>query len=118
MINNKTIGSHGEQLATEFLIKNGYKIIDRNFRCRFGEIDIIAQEGETLVIVEVKTRYTNSFGSPSECIGFKKRSNMLKTVYVFISNHKFFNCNIRIDALEVILNHKDDSFNIVHLCNI
>ena len=55
-MNNKILGNDGEKEATEYLIKNGYKIIERNFFCKRGEIDIIAKDGDTIVFIEVKTR--------------------------------------------------------------
>lgn len=63
-----SLGKGGEELAAQFLSKRGYKIIDRNFRIRGGEIDIVALETNTLVIVEVKTRTSHQFGLPEESI--------------------------------------------------
>ncbi|MCR4324789.1 MAG: YraN family protein [Candidatus Curtissbacteria bacterium] len=64
------IGKIGEDAAVKFLQKNGYKIIEHNFRIRGGEIDIIAKDGKTLVYVEVKTRSTSAFGLPEEAVGY------------------------------------------------
>ncbi|MBI2327492.1 YraN family protein [Candidatus Curtissbacteria bacterium] len=64
----KNIGKHGEDLAVEFLKRRGYKIIDRNFRIRGGEIDIVALEKSTLVFIEVKTRTSLAYGYPQEAI--------------------------------------------------
>lgn len=77
----------GEELAVGFLQKNGYKIIDRNFRIRGGEIDIIAIDNNTLVYIEVKTRTTNLFGAPEEAVGWHKL-NFLKRAVKFYRRMK------------------------------
>jgi len=66
--NNKVTGNKGEELAAGYLSKKGYKIIERNFRTRFGEIDIVCWDGETLVFVEVKTKIGHDFGEPEEMV--------------------------------------------------
>lgn len=66
------VGKYGEDLAVAFLSKLGYKIIDRNFRIRGGEIDIIAMDGNVVVYVEVKTRSTHQFGTPEESVTYHK----------------------------------------------
>lgn len=76
-MNNTIIGKNGEDLAADFLQKQGYKIIERNFRTRGGEIDIIALHKDTLVYVEVKTRTSHEFGLPEESVNYFK-INFLK----------------------------------------
>ena len=71
-MNNLTIGKYGEDLACLYLQKMGYKIVERNFRIRGGEIDIIARDGKTLVYVEVKTRTSHKFGLPEESVNYHK----------------------------------------------
>lgn len=71
-MNTLAIGKYGEDLACEFLKKHNYKIIERNFRIRGGEIDIIARDDETLVFIEVKTRSSHRFGLPVESVNFYK----------------------------------------------
>ena len=61
---NKTIGKYGETIAADYLINNGYKILDRNFQTRYGEVDIIGVKDDLIIFFEVKSRYTNSFGTP------------------------------------------------------
>ncbi len=72
MKNTKAIGNLGEDRAVEYLENLGYEIFERNFRTRFGEIDIIARDGETLCFVEVKKKTSDRFGSPAEMITPKK----------------------------------------------
>ena len=71
-MNTKSKGDIGERLACEYLLANGYKILERNFRIRGGEIDIISFDGKTLVYVEVKTRTSYQFGKPEESITLRK----------------------------------------------
>lgn len=107
----------GEGLATEYLKKKGYKIVERNFRRGYGEIDIIAIQGRTLVFVEVKTRTSYKFGLPIDAITYSKLKSLIKTSQFYkISNPKLPN-QMRIDAVLVTLGNKDN-FKIEHIENI
>ena len=70
---NKTIGKYGETIAADYLINNGYKILDRNFQTRYGEVDIIGVKDDLIIFFEVKSRYTNSFGTPLESVTCHKK---------------------------------------------
>lgn len=72
MLDNKRIGKKGELLAEKLLERQGYEILERNFHTRFGEIDIVAIDGDTLIFVEVKTRIGDKFGKPEEAVGRRK----------------------------------------------
>jgi len=98
------IASFGEDKACELLRKLGYKIIERNFRKGYGEIDIIALHKNTLVFVEVKTRTSNSFGSPLESITPWKLKSLIKTAQYYKMTHRNLPESLRIDAVSVILN--------------
>ena len=99
---NKTVlGKMGEQLAFQFLSKRGYKIIDRNFRIRGGEIDIIAIEKNTLVIVEVKTRTSHKFGLPEESVTTYKLSFLARAAKFYRSSRKNLPLAERIDVVAV-----------------
>lgn len=93
----------GEEYASKFLIKKGYKIIERNFRERFGEIDIVAKEGDTLVFVEVKTRKSSQFGSPLEAITPWKLRSVIKTAQYYKLTHPSLPDRLRIDAVAIKL---------------
>ena len=105
MINKKIIGKIGENSATRYLEKNNYEIINRNYSCRFGEIDIIAIDKKTneLIFIEVKTRTNLSYGMPIESINNKKIKHIINSINYYIMNKKLSNIDIRIDAIEVIL---------------
>lgn len=95
------LGQLGEKLACEFLRKNGYKIIDQNFRTRGGEIDIVAEEGEMLVFVEVKTRTNRMFGLPEEAIDARKQHKLAMTAECYLATHHLYEKNYRIDSVAV-----------------
>ena len=113
---NRELGDHGEDLACKFLEKNGYKIIERNKSfSKFCEIDIIAQIKNTLVFVEVKTRKTNSFGSPLEAITKTKYSHIRQGALTYLGENSKKFSNFRIDAIGITLEPKVE---IKHLQNI
>lgn len=115
-LSKKEIGKLGEDLACEFLEKNGYKILERNKTfSRFCEIDIIAQIKNTLVFVEVKTRKTNSFGSPLEAITKTKYSHIRQGALTYLGENSKKFSNFRIDAIGITLEPKVE---IKHLQNI
>src|SRR5574344_2822668 len=104
MANNREIGEIGEKLAQNFLIKNGYEIIETNKHfSRFCEIDIIAKEKDTIVFVEVKTRSSDFCGSPLEAITKKKFENIKTGAYSYLQETKVKHKNFRIDAISIIL---------------
>ncbi|MBD3285946.1 YraN family protein, partial [candidate division WOR-3 bacterium] len=78
-MNRQALGKHGEDAAAEFLRKQGYEIITRNFYTRWGELDIIARDGEEIVFVEVKTRTSISFARPEEGVDLRKQDHLRKT---------------------------------------
>ena len=97
------IASFGEGKACEYLKKFGYKIIERNFRKGYGEIDIVAIHENILVFIEVKTRTSGSFGSPLEAITFWKLKSLIKTAQYYKMIHPKLPDSLRIDAVSVIL---------------
>jgi putative endonuclease len=103
--NRKTsdLGKLAEDFAVGFLQEKGYKIIDRNFRSRFGEIDIVAEESGTLVFVEVKARWSQKFGSPEEAVTPQKLYRIRKTAeyYALINSKTDQKMRIDVVALEI-----------------
>jgi putative endonuclease len=96
-------GKEGEKIAAAFLKKNGYQISDTNFRCPLGEIDIIARENKTIVIVEVKTRKSNKLGYPEQAVGIKKQKKMSQLALWYLQKRKIFNVAIRFDVVAITL---------------
>lgn len=113
-MNNRTIGSKGEDIACEYLLKNGYEIVERNKHfSKFCEIDIIAKFKGKYIFIEVKTRKTNSFGAPIEAITRTKYNN-IKTGVLSYSKQNDIK-NFQIDAIGITLEPK---LRIEHLKNI
>lgn len=108
----------GEDLAAEFLKKKGYKIIERNFRKGYGEIDIIAVHKNTLVFIEVKTRTSNKFGTPLEAINYFKLKSLLKTAEFYKVLNPKLPESLRIDAVSVILDENTGKSIIEHIENV
>ena len=103
-MNTREVGKLGENIAKSFLKKEGYKIIEENFWCRYGEIDIIAKEEEYIVFIEVKLTTNNSFINPQEKVDYTKRKHLIKVARYYLSKHqKEF--NFRFDVV-AICNYK------------
>ncbi len=116
-MNTKRIGEIGEEKAAEYLKKMKYKILDRNYRCRFGEVDIIARSNDYIVFIEVKTRSRVDYGRPIEAINSTKLNRILKTVNFYLAEKRMFDWDIRIDAIEVFLSSTKD-IKVNHIENI
>ncbi|MCY6483965.1 YraN family protein [Clostridium aestuarii] len=117
---NVSIGSYGENLAENHLKSLGYKIIDRNFTCKIAEIDLIAIDLKTNYIsfVEVKSRYSSSYGYPCEAVTTKKIIKIRKAAQLYIMKNKLFNnYNFRFDVIEVFLNHNNNNYSINFIKN-
>lgn len=94
-------GIEAEKVAVEYLKKSGYKIIEKNFHSRFGEIDIIAKDKDYYVFVEVRARKNNSFGSPIETVNFLKKRKIYKASIDYVKRKKLENCNLRFDIVSI-----------------
>ena len=101
-MNKRQIGSIGEDMAVEFLKSRGVKILERNYQNRFGEIDIIGREDNTLLFIEVKYRKNESFGYPLEAVGFAKREKIRKMASFFLNENHYYHYNIRFDCIGII----------------
>lgn len=109
-------GQQGETLAAEYLLEHGYKILNRNYRHKRTEIDIIAQKDGVLVFIEVKTRASDVFGYPEEAVNWRKERILLNAAEVYIHRHKWQH-DIRFDIISVTLmepepfiHHIEDAF--------
>ncbi|WP_026882310.1 YraN family protein [Clostridium akagii] len=109
---NKDIGNHGENIAAQYLVNNKYTIIERNFRCKFGEIDIIAYNLDYLCFVEVKTRYETKFGFPLEAVNITKQHKIQRIAEFYIYEKNCYNLNFRFDVVEVLLNTINNECNV------
>lgn len=107
----KALGNLAEDFAVKLLLKNGYKVLDRNFHSRFGEIDIVAEDSGTLVFVEVKARWGLHFGAPEESVTPWKLAKIRKTGEYYSLLHRGLPKKLRIDvvALEMAGNTIESS---------
>jgi putative endonuclease len=99
---NKTLGERGEAIAAAYLKGQRFTIIERNFRCKGGEVDIIARDGKTLVFVEVKTRRTLTFGPPQMALTPFKQRQISKAALTWLAKKKQFNASARFDVIAII----------------
>ncbi len=95
------LGNLGEKLAAEHLKGLGFLILDTNFRCREGEIDIMARQGDTLVFVEVRTRRGSAFGTPQESLTPAKGRKIIITAQIYLQTHEDLPADWRIDVVAV-----------------
>jgi putative endonuclease len=102
-MDNKGLGARGEEIATAYLKGRKFTIVERNFRCKAGEVDIIAREGKTLVFVEVKTRRTLSFGPPQMALTPFKQRQISKAALTWLAKKKLFGASARFDVIAIIL---------------
>lgn len=102
-------GYKGEQIACRFLKKCGYEIIDKNYRCRFGEIDIIAVENNVLCFIEVKSRKNTDYGLPEEYVDKRKQEKLITTSYLYTIAKKSNIADRRFDVVSVNLENLECS---------
>lgn len=108
-------GEFTENLACQFLEKKGFKLIERNFHCRLGEIDLIMQDNKSLVFVEVRYRRNNNFGSGAESVTYTKQSKLIKTASVYLQQHAKLNkYPARFDIVSITGFIETDNINNIH----
>ena len=95
------VGKLGEKLAAGALKKNGYRIIETNYRCPYGEIDIVARKKDCLVFIEVRSKSSLSFGLPEESVTAAKKQKLISTAFEYIANHDNLPPDWRIDFVAV-----------------
>jgi len=108
MGNNKILGASGENTACEYLSECGYRVIERNFSCKVGEIDIIAIQDDSIVFIEVKTRSSEEYGLPSEAVSRKKQGRIIKTALYYLQSNKLFDYMCRFDVIEVVIDEENN----------
>ena len=94
-------GEKGEQIAVNFLRRLGYQIAQQNYRCRQGEIDIIAKDGATLVFIEVKTKAQAAFGAPQAMVTPTKQKTITQVAMRYVQQHHFLNTALRFDVIGI-----------------
>jgi putative endonuclease len=115
---NKSTGELGEEVAANFLIARGYRILERNFRCKGGEVDIITRDpgDKSLVFLEVKARRGLSYGVPQLAVTPFKQRQISKAALTWLSKNRLHDTNARFDVIAILL-HSDGRHAIEHIQN-
>lgn len=100
----RALGARGEELAARWYLDRGYEIVDRNWRCRDGEIDIMAARGPVLVVCEVKTRTSDAFGSPAAAVTPAKQRRLRRLAMAWLDEHGAQGRRLRFDVAAVVGN--------------
>jgi putative endonuclease len=106
-------GKLGEDLAVAHLQKAGYQIIAQNYRCLYGEVDIVARDGDTIVFVEVKSRKSETFGEPQEAVGPEKRKKLSRISLHYLQQKQLETFNARFDVMAVKMSPEGNRINLI-----
>lgn len=120
MYEKQLIGKCGENLVCKYFEKNNYKILERNFKCNQGEIDIIVFDNENreLVFCEVKTRTSFNYGFPSEAVNKIKQKHMINSSKYYLYRNGLNDVFVRFDVIEVVINKGKNMYKLNHLKNV
>ena len=97
----QVLGKEGERIAEQYLKKKGYRLVERNYRCAAGELDLIVLDHRVVVFVEVKTRTGDGFGSPFEAVEFRKQRKMIQAAQYFLAEKKLQQRDARFDVVGI-----------------
>ena len=100
-VNRRSQGNEGESLAAEYLRTHGFRIVERNYRFQRGEIDIVAEEGPELVFIEVKARYSRTFGPPEDAVTPQKQKQLLSVAEGYLFEHRIDGKPCRFDVVAI-----------------
>lgn len=95
------LGKEGEKVAERYLRKKGYRLLERNYRCSAGEVDLIVLDGRIVVFVEVKTRTDHRFGTPLEAVQFRKQGKVIQAAQFFLNQKKLHEREARFDVVGI-----------------
>ena len=109
----KDLGKKGEEVALRFLKKRGYRIIEANYVCKLGEMDLIAKEKDTLVFIEVKTRTSTMFGPPQLAVTQFKQRQMSKVALNFLKEKKLEDVKARFDVVAIFVGQKGEEIELI-----
>jgi putative endonuclease len=116
MRTRKQIGSAGETMAAEYLLQKGYEIIVRNWRCRTGELDIVAGQDDMLVIVEVRTRRKiGRYGLAKESVNARKQIQVRETAQFYVHRYKLYDHKIRFDVISIDMDADEKKLQLEHI---
>ena len=99
----RLLGQRGEDIAARHLTRRGLVLLDRNWRCEFGEIDLVLRDGQVLVICEVKTRTSTTYGSPIEAVDQTKADRLKRLAFRWLREHDCHPADVRVDVVGVLV---------------
>ncbi len=114
----KYLGQLGEQIAVRYLSQRGYHILERNYHCHWGELDIVAEKEQRLYFVEVKTRTSLSHGRPEEALTYYKRRAFFRAVQIYLRDRGLSDYSWQLDVLAILLEAARSRAQIRHIPNI
>jgi len=114
-MDSERLGLAGEKMAERYMKKDGYRILDRRWRCKEGEIDLVAEKGGEVVFVEVKTRATDAFGGALVAVDGFKASRLRAAAYVYLNRHSLWEKPFRIDVVAVTASPDGRTASLEHL---
>jgi putative endonuclease len=94
-------GKRGEDIACAYLKRRGYRIVERNYKCPLGELDIMARDGDAIVFVEVKSRKSEEFGDPQLAVGLEKQKKVSRMSLTYLKEKHLYPCNARFDVVAI-----------------
>lgn len=113
----KSLGKQGEDIAVHYLQRKGYRIVQRNYHSRYGEIDIVCRKNQDMIFVEVKTRSSDRYGSAEEAVTAVKQQRLRKTALTYLQQLdrpvrglRFDVITVRFEVDEVVINHIENAF--------
>ena len=108
VVTNAELGARGEALAALCLVEGGMELIDRNWRCRHGELDIVARDGDVVAFVEVKTRSGTGYGSPAESVTYVKQQRIRKLALMWLEERGSPWVRVRFDVVAILMTREGD----------
>ena len=111
----KELGIHGERVAEKHLVDLGYRILDRNWRWRKGELDLVGEHKEEIVFVEVKARRSQTYGPPEESITRAKREKLIQTAYAYLDSANRRDVHWRIDVVAIEMDREGEVVRLEHI---
>lgn len=97
------VGRYGEDVAAAHVEARGWRVLDRNWRCRLGELDLVGMEGDVLVVVEVKTRRSTAYGTPAEAVTWRKLARIRRLAAQWLTEHDVRAASVRVDVIAILL---------------
>lgn len=98
----RALGAYGEQLAARYLLEHGLEVVERNWRCAHGEVDVVARDGDCMVFCEVKTRRSVRFGDPLEAVDWRKAARLRRLAAAWLREHDARCARVRIDVIAIL----------------